>query len=345
MSSGPFALLHTDAEADTRCQVTFMPMSTGKSSVAKLLLNLAVAEPRSLLHRLLSTIALWARRVLTARADPIVEYTLGTRRVLLPLSHDLPLILASCPHYGQNLVRLVEVVTHAKGSRSFIDIGANVGDTIIVVRAGVDVAALAIEGDERYGSLLAANLADMPDVEIERSYVASSLSTGSIEVRRARGTAALISSDTESSVVLRPLTEILAEHPRFASAGVVKIDTDGADAAIIVANADWFAEIKPVVFLEYDSILAARLGDPEPWRAFEVLAQAGYGQALVYVNTGELLMEAAVTDGSMWRDLASYAASPTRSHYFDVAAFPADDVELFKRFLTDERVRFGGLPL
>jgi FkbM family methyltransferase len=314
-------------------------MPTGRPNrAATALINLCVPESRSVPRRVVAKAAQQARRIVTTTADPLVERRVGGRQILLPLSHELPHFLAAYPHYGQNLVHLVDAVARAKGPRGFVDIGANVGDTIILVRTRSNVPALAIEGDELYGPLLAANLADVHDVEIELSYVASTLSAGRVQAARKIGTAALLPSDSPSALALRPLTEIIAAHPRFRDAGVVKIDTDGADAAIVVANADWFAEARPVVFFEYDSTWAAKLGDREPWRAFGALA--GYGKAIVYVNTGELLLEASVQDETLWRDLARYATSPTRGHYFDVAVFPEEDEGLFRQFLERERARF-----
>ena len=301
---------------------------------------MAAAKPRNVPVRVLRRIALWVRRLVIGITDPIVQCRLNQRPILVPLSHDLPLILAASPHYAQNLVRLVDVVAGQRVSATFVDIGANIGDTVVLIRATTEVAALAIEGDGRYVPLLIANLDGIPEVEVETSYVSSNLTSSAVRVARAHGTARLMPSEIETPIVTRPLAEILKDHPRFTMAAVVKIDTDGADSAIISGNARWFAKAKPVVFFEYDAHLAAELGDQEPWRALGVLAEAGYNNAIVYVNTGELLTEVPVSNLAVWRDLASYTRSAGRRHYFDIAAFPAEDVDLFKRFLSSERSRF-----
>lgn len=295
-------------------------------------------ERRSFSSRVLARTARRSRSVVTAKADPLVERVVGGRPLVLPLSHDLPLYLAEFPRYGENLVDLVELVVREKESCTFVDVGANVGDTIAAVRGRVDVPVLGIEGDELYARLLTRNVATIPDVEIEVAYVASSVTVGPIRAVRTTGTAALLPSQGASSVVTRPLREIVASRPTFAAPGIVKIDTDGADAAIVVANAEWFAQVRPILFVEYASTLAAKAGDHEPWLAFAELARAGYGKAIVYVNTGELLLEASVSDERLWRDLAGYRASPA---YFDVAVFPADETDLFERAIAQERARAG----
>lgn len=312
------------------------------SRAATALYALCLVERRSLARRVLAGVARRSRRVVMANIDPLAERVVGGRRIMLPLSHDLPLYLAEFPRYGENLVDLVDVVVREKGSCGLVDIGANVGDTIVTVRSRVDVPVLGIEGDELYAGLLARNVAAIPDVEIEVAYVASSLTVGPIRPVRTMGTAALLPSDVMAPVVVRPLAEIIASHPRFAEPGIVKIDTDGADAAIVVANAEWFARARPILFLEYASDLAAKAGDHEPWRAFAELALAGYGKAIVYVNTGELLLEASASDERLWRDLAQCRSSPA---YFDVAVFPGDDTHLFERAMVQERARVGESPM
>ncbi len=207
-----------------------------------------------------------------ARTDPVVQGSVAGRELLFPLSHDLPLILAAYPYYGQNLINLVAAAARDKGPRGFIDIGANVGDTAVMVRSRVEVPILAIEGDDVYAPLLAANLAGVPNIEIETSYVASAVTVAPVRVSRSTGTAALIPSGGAPSFFPRPLPDIIAAHPRFATSTVVKIDTDGADASIIVANREWFAQVQPIVFFEYDSASACRVGDEEPWRALSALA-------------------------------------------------------------------------
>lgn len=277
-------------------------------------------------------LAFHARKALAGKGL-IARTTLAGRPMLLPLEHDLPVILAEYPNYGRNLGRLAALL-----AGPVIDIGANVGDTVALIREVADVPCLAIEGDETYLPLLRANLAGLVGVEVEECYVASDLTVAPVTPTRIRGTATLTPTRTAGDVQLRRLDEIIADHPVFSgTTRLVKIDTDGADAAIIVANAGWFADIRPVVFWEYDALWATRLGDPAPWRAFACLAEAGYDRAVVWVNTGELLLVARAGDVDVWRDLAGYMNGPGRQHYLDVAVFHRDDDALAGRFVEGER--------
>ena len=271
-------------------------------------------------------------RKLLGRRNLVAEATIGGRRILVPLGHDLPVILATHPNYAGNLVRLA-----VAAGGPVVDIGANVGDTAILIRERSSLPILAIEGDSAYLPLLQANVAEVTDVEVEASYVASDLYAAGVKAQRTVGTAALIPSTAGEPVPMRSLVDIVEDHPRFAAARLVKLDTDGADAAIVVENAGWLGKARPVVFLEYDAQWAARLGDPEPWRAFTALAEVGYGRAVAYVNTGELLLTGHAGDTHLWRDLAGYMTGHGRQHYLDVAVFHDEDAQLADTFIERER--------
>lgn len=259
----------------------------------------------------------------------------------MPLSHDLPIILSAWPHYTQNLVRLAAMTAAARPGITIVDIGANIGDTAALMREALTAPILCVEGDELYVDLLRQNVRNLHDVEVVEAFVATSADDNSRTqtVQRQAGTAALVpnKSGLTPKCPFRQLSEILSSTTRFSSPGFMKIDTDGADSQIIVANRELLARTRPVVFFEFAPLWAAKVGDEDPYRAITALAEAGYREALVYANTGELVLVAQVTDPHVWRDLGRYTLTHGRGHYYDVAAFHADDGALFEQASSAER--------
>src|ERR1700739_4262944 len=84
-------------------------------------------RPQDLLARPLRLVARIARKFKT---DPIVRVQVGDRTLLMPWSHNLPLILRSNPLYETEIGRLAEHLLNADGELVMIDAGANIGDTI-----------------------------------------------------------------------------------------------------------------------------------------------------------------------------------------------------------------------
>ncbi len=128
------------------------------------------------------------------------------------------------------------------------------------------------------------------------------------------GTARLV-DDPEATVSVRGLDEILARHPRFASPGLVKIDTDGYDVPIILAHLDLLARLGPVLFFEYDPHFGA-----EPI-VFTRLREIGYDRALVYRNTGELERHVRLDDGAGIEALHAANVGHEGRRYVDACVF------------------------
>jgi FkbM family methyltransferase len=286
-------------------------------------------------NRLQPKIGWRVRRLLVRTTDPLVTRTIGGRPLVLPLSHDLPLILAQNPHYAGNLLRLATEV-----GGSVVDIGANVGDTVALLRSVTAQPILAVEGDPVYFPLLVRNVEGLRDVTLHCAYVAVG-SDVRLSALRERGTAGLVpTADTTSSAQMVPLREILASNAGFPNPGLLKMDTDGHDAAILEANVDLLRRLRPVTFFEYDPVITARTGDLDGERAFRALREAGYDRAIVWANTGELMGTLSTRDPTTYTDLSIYASTPSRYHFFDIAAFPDESGELYERVLAAERDYF-----
>jgi FkbM family methyltransferase len=228
-------------------------------------------DPSTPLDRARLKAAIQARKLLVRLGDPPVRYRIGSIEIELPLSHELPFYQHDHPAYDRLLGPLA-----AELGGPVVDIGANVGDSAAAVRSESEVPILAVEGDPRFYGWLVRNASRIGDVELEQSVVEGP-DEGTFE--RGLGTARLVPGGDR--LRSKPLAQILEEHPRFARPALIKLDTDGMDVPIVLANLELLERIRPVLFVEYDPHLGA---DPV---VFERLAGAGYATADWYENTGE----------------------------------------------------------
>ena len=216
--------------------------------------------------------AIGLRRALVFARDPVVRHRIGAVELELPLSHELPFYRHDHPDYDRAIGTIAREV-----SGPVVDVGANVGDTAASIRSETDVPILCVEGDDRWFELLERNARRLGDVELERAFVEA---PAHARVERGAGTARLVEGDDE--LPAKPLARILDEHPRFSSPALLKLDTDGMDLAILVANLELLARIRPTLFFEYDPHLGAEPG------IFVRLHDVGYRAADWYENTGKL---------------------------------------------------------
>jgi FkbM family methyltransferase len=265
-----------------------------------------------------------ANRVLRRfpQSRPRVRYELGGFELEIPLSHPLPRILATDEHYLAPLTAVARAVSAAGVEGPAIDIGANVGDTaILMAQAGLRHV-VCVEGNDIFLGPLRANAARADSLDwnfdIVDKFLGSPDEGEGLHVSTKGGTAALVRAGTVddqlgSSRFISP-TELLASHP---SVSLLKIDTDGMDlrilAQVLQARADTSIES---VFVEYSPGLEAVN------EAFELLSEAGLGQLFWFDHSGHLVCSSSSDDAGLVAELAHYGRS--RGLYFDIAAVRPD---------------------
>jgi FkbM family methyltransferase len=290
-------------------------------------------------HRLARAVARQARRLILRHGDPLIEIRVAGARLLAPLSHDLPLYQLSFMHYDTALPRLAGHLQTARGvPLAIVDVGANIGDSAAALLALPETTVLAIEGSERFFRLLTANgaqwagrLTPVHCLLGERAEVLAAA------IHTRRGTGSLRSSG--DSVALRTLATVVDEHPAFHNAGLVKVDTDGFDIAILRGAAPWLTAARPVLFFEYDPHFWRPI-TPDGARLFRELADLGYGPLLAYDNFGWLAWSGTVDDKRRLEELDAWLSGRSGSVYVDICVFPAADTTSFEHFRTSELRHF-----
>jgi FkbM family methyltransferase len=260
--------------------------------------------------------------------DPLVTYQIGQINLQMALSHQLPYFRREFPQYSSNIGRIGAAVQRKYPNLSLIDIGANVGDTVAIVRQDAHYPILCIEGSAAYLPLLHRNVDHLGDVEIEAAFVGGASGPVAASVQTADGTAHLATGGLDQGTIsLSSLDEVLVRHPTFGTAKLIKSDTDGMDCQIIAGAADHLASARPALFFEYDPDLTARSG-ATAIHVFDVLKATGYRYALVYENTGELMLLLELQDKRLLSDLDAFFSGRNGGRYADICAFHATDSDL-----------------
>src|SRR2546430_10062937 len=104
------------------------------------------------------------RRRLISRHDPLIKFNLMGASMLAPLSHDLPFIHSLQPHYSTNVARIASALAERYPDLTCIDVGANVGDTVIALRKQTKFPILCVEPNDRYFAILQHNTRGLSDL-------------------------------------------------------------------------------------------------------------------------------------------------------------------------------------
>lgn len=228
------------------------------------------------------------RRFRLAFSDPTVNFCIGKYRLRLPLSHELPFYRKLFSEYALNLGRVSFYTARKYPDLRMIDIGANVGDSVAIVRMFIEIPILCIEGEPHFFKLLAENTEHIPGIELEQTFVgAEGDSVRAIQV--ARGNAQIFLGTDPGDARISTLGIALACHPHFSTAKLVKLDAEGFDCKIIAAERKRLKSNKPVLFFEYYPS-CCQLAGHDPLSTFPLLSEMGYSTLLIYRNTGRYVV-------------------------------------------------------
>jgi FkbM family methyltransferase len=240
---------------------------------------------------------------------------------------------------------LAGLIGEAAPEAAMLDVGANIGDSAALCRLqGLRSRIIAIEGSLTYYKFLQLNRLKRPAVFADVEPVWAMVGTaagGGLELHdgTARAAPAGLADARFERAPAASLQQIAATHGA-PDVGLVKIDTDGQDQAIVLAELDWLRTAAPVLWLETD-ILART--DEAAWARIFAQGADAWPWLAAFDNFGFAFTAGATAEkAGACLELISYArrhkAAPTagfgspKVYYLDVALFPARFEGVFERF-------------
>lgn len=216
------------------------------------------------------------------------EYEIGKYRIDLGCDHMLSQYQMDYPMYDRFLGELSKYLQSDKWA---IDIGANVGDSVFLLREHSDIRILAVEPVTDYYKLLCKNVAQLSEVYTEK-YIISMHDKRQYKMIEHNGTA--FAEDIEggiqneiSAITLKNLLEIKKVEPE--NVQMIKIDTDGFDAECIMSLDTMIHQINGFIYLE--NFFDTREVHDRYDAAYDFLDSNGYKHFFIFDNFGNYLCE------------------------------------------------------
>jgi FkbM family methyltransferase len=269
----------------------------------------------------------WDRawRALADRAGGETHVRIHGREVEVTVGYAYPAFLRRWPNYNRPLVELVRRVAIAKGRPiTFVDVGAAVGDTVLLVAErcpGVLGTLHCVEGDRQFVRMLRHNLKGVEGVQVHNALVSDADGPIAELVRTHPGTASAQGSNVAEAVTLDRLLSSAGGRP----IDVLKSDVDGLDGRVLAGARELLRSDQPAVIFEWHPLLYARTGNP--WRApFDLLRSLGYVNFLWFNKFGEFSHSSDGNPANGMADLADACLGGNGPHpdwHFDVVAFVA----------------------
>ncbi|QSA95592.1 FkbM family methyltransferase [Methylococcus sp. EFPC2] len=266
-------------------------------------------------------------------------------RLLAPRDHQLDIYREQYPLYDRRLPFLSRLAYLAAPDKCIIDIGANIGDSIALLRlAGCESHIIAIEPSRSYFTYLEANQLALPeifhDVEIIQAFVGPP--GQHLHLTESRGTATVRVLKNSEHIMQKeecPQTvslDTLTNRP----VSLIKTDTDGYDATVISTNLSFIRKHLPILWVETDT---GKYDNLHEWSHVLSDLLATHPFICVFDNFGFLINYGpAIDKQQLVLDLIQYsrrtklsASGEPRIYYLDLALFPAQYADVYSKFTAE----------
>lgn len=254
------------------------------------------------------------------KGNPIMQVKVNGQIMKLPFNHMGPIYQASFENYDRQLGKICQIVFEKLHGVNVVDIGANIGDTIINIGLR-EAQYLAIEGEKEFFSLLKENTQNY-HVSYENVFLSDSEKSGYRNIITA-GTGALVEDDN-SEVNIVTLDRLMEEKYSSFRADIIKIDTDGFDFKVIRGGRNYIGNTKPIIFFEWDKGFLNGQKEDE-LSIFQELDNMGYKDIILFDNFGNRMMPVSTTDTKILEYMINYTMNKDkRIFYYDVLAIHKD---------------------
>src|SRR5574344_961247 len=198
--------------------------------------------------------------------------------ITCPYSHKLAIYQKIFPKYDKQLSIICSFISHTQKKKiNIIDVGANIGDTVINIGLK-DAYYLLIEGNPDYNIYIQDNLKNKYHYNLEKVFLSDTISN-QYHLFSEFGTGKLISikdGTIQNSNHICTLDFIIQKYPNK-HFDLLKIDTDGFDFKILRSAMTLLKSQNPYTFFEWDPILLKEQNE-DPLSIFLILNDIGYTQ-------------------------------------------------------------------
>jgi FkbM family methyltransferase len=249
-------------------------------------------------------------------------YMIGDDVLDLPAEHTLPIYQGKHKLFDRFLPVLASFV---KKGDIIIDIGANVGDTAIMMCQNSDSQIICVEPSDKFFPYLERNISKLGS-EREKQFLLKKALIGSDKfaghLQHYGGTAKVVVDDQSNKDPKVELDVLIGDE----QIGLIKVDTDGFDFDVLNSGLKVLERSRPMLFWENQ---IENADQEKGYKAlYKNLADLGYSWLYIFDNFGNLILELA--DFKALENINNYTTSMneygcTRTFYFTDVLAVADN--------------------
>jgi len=230
--------------------------------------------------------------------------------------------------YGASLTRLTAVLNKHYPNLSAIDIGANQGDSVALIKSGADIPVISVEGDGTLAELYASNIAQFKNVQLIKTFVSDQDVEMDCTFTKVGHNLTIIPSKKSNSSTLTKFSSIDHLYQNKVlndTCKLLKIDTEGFDLKIMRGGDKFIAAVKPAILFEFNRENLEAV-ETDPFSIFPWLLNKGYNIILFYESDGRFMFSSTLSNQKFMKQLFDYVdGKNAKVYYLDIIAFHSDD--------------------
>jgi FkbM family methyltransferase len=273
------------------------------------------------------------------RTKKDVTVQVGNYKLLMPGYNVQAVNYQLYPDLNAQYGRLANIVASHYPGMTLIDAGANVGDTVAVVKTEADIPVIAIEGDEISYRYLEKNSQQFSNVSLIKTFLGDRSQELKTNIESSGWNATIIpATDGEKRVVLKTLDEVIIGGGfNDREIKLLKVDVEGFDTIVLRGARQMIANHQPVLFFEYNrqNMLAIK---EEGLLTLLSFCDLGYNKIAFFDHKGTLMLATSIKNTEVVTYLHEYASSQKNLiGYYDICMFHENDDRLAEEYLSIEK--------
>ncbi len=243
------------------------------------------------------------------------------------------------PDLNSQLGRLAAVIFKKYPGMTAIDVGANVGDTIAVLKSEINIPVIAVEGDDVCFEFLKKNIQQFQDISIVKSYLGEKTESVSVNLRDAGWNTTIIPGEAGNRQISLSTLDDIINAGGFAGRQLklLKIDVEGFDTIVLRGASELIRVHKPVLFFEYNR-KTMKVINEDGLSTILSFEKSGYHKIIFFDHKGNLVLATDMQNNEVIAYMHNYISSEKNLlAYYDICIFHEDDEELSEDFLAGER--------
>ena len=263
--------------------------------------------------------------------DPSISAKIHGQKLYMPLSHNLPIYVNRFKFYDTALTRISKFLRLDKKNLVYIDVGANIGDSILAINPKKKDVIIAIEPNPKFQKYLRKNLVNLNNIVIKEVMCSSSPKKEKVKILEKNGTASIV-IDNESMEIEQDTLDNIMKENKLGQIDLLKVDTDGHDFDVLNGAKKTIKKYKPAIFFECDSFGNKNYAN-DIFELFDFLKSCGYMSIIMYDNFGYLFGKYNLEDKETLENFFFYQLN-SNFYYFDILVM---DENKSKRFFALEK--------